>query len=448
MAGRAAKFLEFVNEARSPFHAVDQAAGILSRAGFTRISEKEAWNLKPNNSYFFTRNQSSIVAFSIGGKFHPSHGYTVVGAHTDSPNLKVKPISRAGAHGYLQVGVEPYGGGLWHTWFDRDLALAGRVYIRRGESLVSQLVSIKRPLLRIPTLAIHLDREVNDALKFNKQEHFLPVLATAVEGELNQKSGQHHSVLLECLAEELKCSPGDITTFDLSVCDNAVGTLGGARNEFIFSARLDNLMMSFCSLSGLVESLPSLEGETGVRMVFLFDHEEIGSQSAYGADSTLASEAIARISTAFGGSSEDLQVAYRRSFVISADMAHGVHPNYSGKHEENHRPSLGKGPVLKWNANQRYATTAETGAVILELGRRNNIPVQQFLVRNDSACGTTIGPMLSAKTGIRTVDIGNPQLSMHSIREMAHVADVDYAVELLSSFFTQFPSLDATFSHE
>jgi aspartyl aminopeptidase len=303
---RAKRFIDFVNEARSPFHAVDQAAKLLETAGFQKITEKASWELKKGGSYYFTRNQSSIVAFSVGVAYKPTGGFTVVGAHTDSPNLKVKPISRATSQSYLQVGVEPYGGGLWHTWFDRDLTVAGRVFLRVGESLQSRLVSIRRPLLRIPTLAIHLDREVNEALKFNKQDHLLPVLATAVADDLNQ-SLNHHPLLLQVLAEEMKCEVESIVNFDLSLCDNTEGTLGGARSEFIFSGRLDNLMMSFCSVSALLESLPTLNKEEGVRMVLLFDHEEIGSQSAYGADSSLVLDAMDRIVRSFQGLNSNIR---------------------------------------------------------------------------------------------------------------------------------------------
>jgi len=248
--------------------------------------------------------------------------------------------------------------------------------------------------------------------------------------------------LLKLLANELKCKVEDIRDFDLSLFDCQPSVIGGLNNEFIFSGRLDNLMMSFCSLKGLLNALKDdhfLAEETNVWTISLFDHEEVGSASAHGAASPLVNDLVRRVT----GSSEAFELAIRRSFLVSADMAHAVHPNYSSKHDPLHKPAIHKGTVIKNNINQRYATTPVTATVLREIAKKNNIPIQDFVVRNDAVCGSTIGPIISANTGIRTVDIGNPQLSMHSIREMCGVSDVTHGSNLLKFFFQQFSKLDA-----
>jgi len=412
--------------------------------------------LQAGKKYFFTRNQSTIIAFAIGKKFKPGNGFNIVAAHTDSPNLKLKPNSAIESSGYLEVGCELYGGGLWNTWFDRDLTAAGRVIVKDGNKFEARLVKVEKPILRIPTLAIHLDRSVNtDGFKYNTQNHVLPILATAVKKQLGDKpeeksadKAKHHPLLLQILADKLKVDVSAIQNFDLSVCDTQPGAIGGALDEFIFSPRLDNLCMSFCSLKALVGSSDaSLDDETNVRVVMLFDNEEVGSSSAHGAASPLLLDTIARITALNGpvnGGNRTLEdQAIRNSFLVSADMAHALHPNYAGHHDPQHQPGINKGPVVKHNANLRYTTTAPTAFVILELGKRNNVPVQEFVVKNDSPCGSTIGPIMSTLGGIRGVDIGNPQLSMHSIRETCGVADVTHAVTLLKAFFEQFTALDS-----
>jgi len=447
---RAQKFIDFVNNSSSPFHCVDSVVKILQEHGFHHLSEADVWaSLKPNGKYYFTRNQGTIVAFCIGGKYQPGNGFNIIGAHTDSPNLKVKPNSAVQSQGFLQVGVECYGGGLWTTWFDRDLTLAGRVVVKRGDKFKSELVKVDRPLLRIPTLAIHLHPEQGTKLEINKQSNLLPVIATSVKSQLGINDPEphnkaHHPLLLKILADELKCSIDDISDFDISVVDSQPAVIGGAFREFIFSPRLDNQIMSFCALMGLVEATDNetvLNCEKNILMAALFDHEEVGSQSDHGAASPIIMESIKRITR----NAELIDPALRKSFVMSADMAHACHPNYSDKHDPNHRPLLHKGVVIKRNCNQRYATSASTAFHILELAKRNNIPVQDFVVRNDGPCGTTIGPIISGNTGIRTIDVGNPQLSMHSIREMCGTADITHAISLMKTFYEQFTLLDEQF---
>ncbi|KAJ1396239.1 Peptidase M18 [Sesbania bispinosa] len=467
--------VDFLNASPTAFHAVDEAKKRLKSAGYQQLSEKEVWELKAGNKYFFTRNHSTVVAFAIGKKYVPGNGFHIIGAHTDSPCLKLKPVSKVVKGGILEVGVQLYGGGLWHTWFDRDLTVAGRVLIRNGNagsvSYSHRLVRIEEPIMRIPTLAIHLDRTVNDGFKFNTQTHLIPILATSLKAEVNKVSSEsgsvesgkhsdgknekdktsasttkHHLLLLQLLASKLGCEPDDICDFELQACDTQPSVVAGAAKEFIFSGRLDNLCMSFCSLKALIDatsSESSLEEETGVRMVALFDHEECGSDSAQGAGSPVMLNALSRVTNSFSSNSNVLEKALQRSFLVSADMAHALHPNYMEKHEENHQPKLHGGLVIKQNANQRYATNAITSFTFREIASRHNLPVQDFVVRNDMSCGSTIGPILASGVGIRTVDVGAPQLSMHSIREMCAVDDVKYSYEHFKAFFQEFSHVDA-----
>ncbi|KAK9762882.1 hypothetical protein K7432_010932 [Basidiobolus ranarum] len=448
-------FLQFVNNSPSPFHAVEESKKRLEKAGFIEIKERDSWSelIQPNGKYFFTRNKSALIAFAVGGKFVQGNGVSIVAAHTDSPCLKIKPISKKESSGYLQVGVQTYGGGLWHTWFDRDLSVAGRVMVESEDgNHHSKLVRVEKPILRVPNLAIHLDRTVADKFTFNKEIHLTPVLATSANA-LNKKVQEkqtgdsvekHHSVLVELLANELEITGEKIQDFELCLYDTQPSVIGGALDEFIFSPRLDNLMMSHCSINALINSLEeeqSLKEDEGVRMVALFDNEEIGSQSAYGADSHLLEATLRRIQS--GKNATAFEESIHKSFLISADMAHAVHPNYSEKHEENHRPAMHKGLVIKVNANQRYATTAATSLAIKVLAKKHGIPLQEFVVRNDMGCGSTVGPILSAKLGMRTIDVGAPQLSMHSIREMCGTEDVKSSIELFVAFFQEYQHLDA-----
>jgi aspartyl aminopeptidase len=472
-------FLKFVNSSPTPFHAVQSAKRRLVAAGFKEIKESHNWESTcvPGGKYLLTRNGSTILAFAIGKKWKPGNPIAMIGAHTDSPCLRIKPVSKVQNDGYMQVGVETYGGGLWHTWFDRDLSIAGRAMVKseKGE-FVQKLVTFNEPILRIPTLAIHLD--VQEPFAFNKETQLLPI-AGLVAAELqrqgvNAKSKdnsqgntgsptefsplkplneRHHSYLVDLIALHAGVDAKDLVDFELILYDTQKACIGGLHNEFMFGQRFDNLGMSYCSTMGLINSLKSasaLKDESSIRLISLFDHEEIGSQTAQGADSNLLPAIIRRLSVL---PSEDLdtsdisRTAYEQtvstSFLISADMAHAVNPNYASNYESNHKPQLNKGTVIKINANARYATNSPGIVLLQEIARRRGIPLQLFVVSNASRCGSTIGPMLSAALGTRTLDLGNPQLSMHSIRETAGSHDVDYAVRLFESFFEHFSELEA-----
>lgn len=452
---------------------MSSAKKILLNAGFTELSEKANWNstVEKGKKYFVTRNGSSIIAFGVGAKWNPGNGIAIVGAHTDSPTLRVKPKSKSVSEGYQQVGVEVYGGGLWSTWFDRDLSVAGRVYVKSGAGSFSpKVVSIDKPILRIPSLAIHLERELGTKFEFNKEKQLKPIMGL-VEQQLNGKDNsqdktedktegdfsslgniedRHHNTLLTLLAKEAQCDVQDIQDFELVLYDTQKSVIGGINDEFVFSPRLDNLASSFCAVTGLVEALEApnaLENEESIVMISLFDHEEIGSVSAQGAASNFQEVILSRLAVL--GSTSDSQFhsspyqTFSKSFLISADMAHAVHPNYQAKHEDNHRPSMNKGPTIKINANQRYATNSPGILLVQECANEAKVPLQLFVVRNDSPCGSTIGPIMASNLGIRTLDIGNPQLAMHSVRETCGSHDVEYAVKLFSKFFQSYTKLEA-----
>lgn len=483
-------FLDFVNASPTPYHAVQSSISRLEKAGFTSIKERDNWSstLRPGGKYYMTRNASTIVAFAIGSKWKPGNPIAMVGAHTDSPCLRIKPVSKKTGVGFMQVGVETYGGGIWHSWFDRDLSIAGRVLVKDGKgNFVQKLVKVDRPIIRIPTLAIHLDR--SSEFNPNKETELFPI-AGMIAAELNRTgetaasksdanenpeetfqplkdlTDRHHPYIIELIAQHAGVEVADVVDFEMVLYDTQKSCLGGLNEEFIYSARLDNLEMTYCSVMGLIDSVSagSLDEETSIRLITCFDHEEIGSTSAHGANSDLLPAVVRRLSILAGGrhgdtssdkswehiSSDpeiDLTTAFEQSmavsFLVSADMAHSVHPNYVGKYESNHQPEMNKGTVIKINANQRYATNSPGIVLVQEAAKHAGVPLQLFVVRNDSSCGSTIGPMLSAKLGVRTLDLGNPQLSMHSIRETGGTYDVGHAIKLFSSFLSNYSGLEA-----
>jgi aspartyl aminopeptidase len=430
----------------------------LEAKGYRALDERESWTLASGDKVHVVRGGSTIAAFELGSTVPSQSGFRFIGAHTDSPNLRVKPLADLAAHGAHQIAVEPYGGVLLHTWLDRDLALAGRVLVRSHpggtgqrvpprshpggtvpprshpggtgqrvppDGIRPELVRFDRALARVPSLAIHLDRTVNEeGLKLNAQSHMVPMWGLESGGDLS---------LGAMLADALSAKSDDILGYDLCFYDAVPPTRSGARGELIFAPRLDNLGSCHAALSALL-SCDAPASHT--RAIVLYDHEECGSKSAHGADSPFLSDVLARIVSAREDAGDAHPRALARSFLISADMAHGVHPNYADKHEPGHRPRLGGGPVVKTNVNQRYATDGESWACFAEWCERADVAPQHFVTRSDLACGTTIGPLSAARLGIRTVDVGNPMLSMHSCREMAAAADVAPMIAVMRAFFS------------
>ncbi len=422
MSRQIQELLNFLARSPTPYHCVSNLSTSLEEAGFRSLQENSDWaELSPGN-YFVTRNGSSIIAFRYCQN-PAQYGFRLVGAHTDSPCLKIKPNAITVNNGYAKLGVEVYGGALLNPWFDRDLALAGRVTLQdKDDSIHNLLLNVRRPIAFIPSLAIHLDRGVNERRTINKQEHLPAVLCRTDENEhefepvLRKWIGQEHPEL----------AFARILSHELSLYDHQSPQLVGLDQEFIASARLDNLLSCHATIQALIMS-----GNKSNQMVVLNDHEEVGSGSTSGAEGPFLQSVLSRIC----GDSETMQRAIHHSMFISVDNAHGVHPNYAALHEPAHQPLINNGPVIKVNNNQRYATNSETEAVFKAVCAKTGTPCQMVVVRSDMGCGTTIGPITATRLGIRTVDIGVPQLGMHSIRELAGVADQAHLVKSLMGFF-------------
>jgi aspartyl aminopeptidase len=432
-ASAAADLLAYIDRSPTPYHAVAESVRRLAAASFTAIDESEQWEFAPGDRRYAVRNDGSLIAFQVGAASPADAGFRIVGAHTDSPNLRLKPLADSDRHGYRQLGVEPYGGVLLHTWLDRDLSLAGRVTVRENDRVRNVLVDFARPLLRIPNLAIHLQRELRtEGLKLNEQQHLAPV--AGLEGT---------PPLAEWLATELKAqqladvAPDAILAFDLMTYDLQPSSIVGLGGEFLSAPRLDNLASCHAAVTALL-SAPAEPAPAFTRAIALYDHEEVGSRSAAGAAGSFLADVLERTVAGFqGGAPQGLARALAQSMLISADMAHAVHPNYADRHEPGHQPKVGGGPVIKQNAGLAYASDAVTAGEFANLCAQVGVSPQSFVSRSDLACGSTIGPITAARLGIRTVDVGNPMLSMHSCRELAGVADVAPMIDVLTRFFAE-----------
>lgn len=424
--------LTYIDASPSPFHAVAETTRRLLTAGYKQLAEGDAWELEPGARFFVVRGDASLAAFEVGTEAPEQAGFRLIGAHTDSPTLRIKPQPELVREGHRQLAVEVYGGALYSTWLDRDLSIAGRVVVaRKGSSLdawENHLVRLPDALLRIPNLAIHLNRGVNEGLTLNAQQHLVPLCG------LGDRTGFSLREVLAVALEGagVKASPEQVLGWDLSLFACEPARIGGLGGEFLFAPRIDNLAGCHGALWALLQSKGP---KAHTRGIVLFDHEEVGSQSARGAGSLFVRSLLSRVLEAHGPFSETrLARAISRSYLVSSDMAHGVHPNYADRHEPGHRPLLGQGPVIKSNSNQGYGTDGETWALFERLAQSADARTQRFVVRSDLGCGSTIGPITAARLGIRTVDVGNPMLSMHSAREMAATADVEPMVNVLSAF--------------
>ncbi len=417
--------LDFIDASPSPWHVVETSAERLSNLGFKVLYESEAWQLENGGRYFVTRGGSSIIAFTIGHNPLPTSGFNMIGAHTDSPGLRLKPHAAFSSDGLIRIGVEVYGGPILATFADRDLSIAGRVNVRSAQGFETRLIKFEKPVLRLPNLAIHMNREVNDkGLKFNKQTE-LPLLfgesADGVEADTQ---------FLEKIANLLKVNVKDIINFDLNVFDTQKGVIWGANQEFIANSQLDNLASCHAALSALLAN----KKPKNTAICALFDHEEVGSESATGASGSFLADIVDRITLHLN--KEEKLRALAHSFFISADMAHAFHPNHASSYEPCHHVHINKGPVIKMNANQRYATDSESAARFIRLCEQAGVPYQQYAHRSDLGCGSTIGPIVASRLGVSSVDVGSPMWAMHSIRESAGVLDHAYMIKVLTSYYS------------
>ncbi len=414
------ELLSYLQQSPTPFHAVSSISATLEAEGFKELKESDAWDLKPGK-YYVTRNGSSIIAFIKGTDPTEETGLRIVGAHTDSPCLKVKPNPERRAHGYLNIGVEVYGGVLLNPWFDRDLSLAGRVSVETTDgTLVSRLINFERAVATIPSLAIHLDREANNGRSINSQKDIPPLM-------LKSKKQSFDEILMAQLKAEFpELEVRTIHGWELCFYDTQAPAITGLNEDFIASARLDNLLSCFVGLKALCKADPALTS-----ILVCNDHEEVGSASAEGAEGPFLASVIERMI----GDTETRYRTLDRSLLISTDNAHGIHPNYGDRHDPNHGPILNNGPVIKINANQRYATNSETSSYFSYLCGKEDVPCQKFVVRTDMACGSTIGPITAKEIGVKTLDVGVPTFGMHSIRELAGKDDAHHLYRALVGFY-------------
>ncbi|QPK80193.1 M18 family aminopeptidase [Corynebacterium lizhenjunii] len=408
-------FIDFIAASPSSYHAAAEAARQLELAGFTRQHEAEPWQATPGG-HVLVRG-GAVMAWYVPEGAGPHSGFKVVGSHTDSPGLALKPQPDFQSAGWQQVAVEVYGGALLHTWFDRELTVAGQLVTRAGQ----QLLVNTGPLLRLPSLAIHLYR--SDEFKPERQAHMQPVLTV----------GQPGASVLSVVAEHAGVRAEDIAAFNLITADAARGKVFGAGEEFIAAGRMDNLSSVFASLQALLRVAQDYDGED-VLVMAAFDHEEVGSGSRYGAAGPILADVLGRTAGALGASADQVHQMYARSSCVSADAAHSVHPNYAGKHDPTHQPIIGAGPVTKINGNQRYASDASTVALWEAACARAGVPAQRFVGNNGVPCGSTIGPITATRLGIDTVDVGVPMLSMHSAREMVGARDQLWLAQGLEAY--------------
>ncbi len=419
-------FCDFLDRSPTPFHAVLEMKNRLKAANFRELAESDSWfNIEPGR-YYVTRNDSSIIAFKLPAESLATAGIRMVGAHTDSPCLKVKPNPEKMAAGLVQLGVEVYGGALLNPWFDRDLSLAGRVnYLDSHDTIQSALINFTKPIAVVPSLAIHLDREANKNRTVNKQLHLPPVLM--IENEDNDFDFR---LMLQSQLIEQNSTLDIVSVLDyeISLYDVQKASLTGLNEDFISSARLDNLLSCFAGLTAIIES-----DSNHASLLVCNDHEEVGSVSASGAQGSFLESVLRRLTA----SNDDYHRMMQKSMMISADNAHAIHPNYLDKHDAEHGPKLNGGLVIKTNVNQRYATNSETSAIFRNLCRQLDVPVQDFVVRSDMGCGSTIGPITSSNLGVKTLDIGVPTYAMHSIREMAGSKDSYRLNKVIKQFYNQ-----------
>ncbi|KOA19969.1 putative M18 family aminopeptidase 2 [Clostridium homopropionicum DSM 5847] len=424
----AEELIEFIYNSPTAFHAVNSLKEVLKREGFKEIKEEEQWKLEKGLKYFMTKNDSALIAFVVGkGKIH-ENGFKIIGTHTDSPSFRIKPNPEmVSENTYIKLNTEVYGGPILNTWLDRPLAIAGRVILKGDNPLFpeSKLVNINKPIMIIPSLAIHMNRGVNDGIALNKQVDMLPMA-----GLINEQF-EKDNFLVRILSKELNIDYKEILDFDLFLYEYEKGSIIGLEKEFISSGRLDDLEAVHGGIKALIKS----QASKATNVLVCFDNEEVGSSTKQGADSPMLTNVLERIVLALEGDREDYFRALSKSFIISADAAHAVHPNKGEKSDPTNKPLINKGPVIKLAANQSYTSDSDSSSVFKALCERAQVPVQKFVNRSDERGGSTIGPISSTHINIRSVDIGTPMLAMHSVRELCGVMDHYYAAKVFEEFY-------------
>ena len=428
MATYTEKLLSFIDASPVNFLAVRNVCNTLLDNGFVQLHAEEALKDLPDK-FFITKNNSAVFAFHLGRQSMADAGFRIIAAHSDSPTFRIKPNAEmVGEGGLLRLNTEAYGGAILNTWFDRPLSLAGRVILRSADALNPQtrLLNIKRPLLVIPNLAIHFNRQVNDGVKLSKQKDMLPIL-----GYVNDRL-EADGLLVRLIANELQIEKEQIIDFDLYLYDTTPACLVGLNNEFISSGRLDDLSMVHAGMEAMIAE--SVKPEA-TKVLAIFDNEETGSGTKQGAGSNFLMSLIQRIVLAQGGSLDDYYRSVEKAFMVSADNAHGFHPNYAEKYDPTNHALLGGGPVIKINAAQKYATDAMSAAVFQQICERAGVPCQRFVNSSDIAGGSTLGNILTSSIAINGVDMGNPVLAMHSVRELASAADHENCIKAFTEFY-------------
>ena len=415
------EMMDFIQASPSCYHVVDNFGEMLRQAGYEKLEEQDRWKLQEKGKYYVTRNDSSLIAFQISSRDFSN--FQIVASHSDSPTFKIKvnPDILVDGH-YVELNTEKYGGMICAPWFDRPLSIAGKLVVRSREGICTRLVDIGRDLMMIPNVAIHMDRKLNEGYAYNAQKDMLPLLGDeTAKGEL------------DCiLAEQSGVREEDILASDLFLYNRMPGTVWGANKEFISSPRLDDLQCAYASIRGLLEG-----GHTGsVSVCCVFDNEEVGSGTKQGADSTLLQDVLERICLAMGRDREDYKRLLANSFMVSADNAHAVHPHHLDKADPTSRPYMNHGVVVKYNANQKYTTDAVSAAVFREICRKAEVPVQSYVNRSDVPGGSTLGNLSNRHVSLNTVDIGLPQLAMHSPYETAGIKDTWYLIQALTAFYS------------
>lgn len=407
--------IDYIYASPTAFNAVETSKELLIKNGFEELQMNKKWKLKVGGKYFITKNSSSLTAFVINSD-NMEDGFRIIGSHSDSPTFRIKPNAEMTVENtYLKLNTEAYGGAILSTWFDRPLSIAGRVVLKSENILCprEEVININRPICIIPNIAIHMNRSVNDGYKFNKQKDTLPLV-----GLINETL-EKDDFLIKEISKELKVAKEDILDFDLYLYEYEKGSIIGPNEEFISSSRLDNLSMAHASLHGLINA----NGRNGINIVSIFDNEEVGSSTKQGADSNMLLNLLERICISLGKNREEFFSALYSSFMISADLAHALHPNICEKHDPTNRPVIGGGPVIKISANQAYTSDAFSSGVYKNICDKCGVKYQQFVNRSDERGGSTIGPISATHVDINSVDIGSPILSMHSVRELGSVED-------------------------